>query len=122
MKKLLIVDDSNLIRMRIASASQDRRLPSLQVVGLARNGVEAVRLATAHRPHAVTLDMTMPEMDGISCVKALMSFDPEMRILVVSALSDKATAIRALKLGAQGFLHKPFTDEQLIAALRELME
>lgn len=122
MKKLLIVDDSNLIRMRIASASQDRRLPALQVVGLARNGIEAVRLATAHRPHAVTLDMTMPEMDGISCVKALMSFDPEMRILVVSALSDKATAIRALKLGAQGFLHKPFTDEQLIAALRELME
>lgn len=119
--KLLIVDDSNLIRTRIASCSQDARLPSLYVVGLARNGVEALHLAAQHRPDAVTLDLTMPEMDGIACVEALMRFDPAVRVLVVSALSDKATAIRALKLGAQGFLHKPFTDEQLILALRELL-
>lgn len=119
--KLLIVDDSNLIRTRIASCSQDSRLPQMYVVGLARNGVEALHLAALHRPQAVTLDLTMPEMDGIACVEALMEFDPTMRVLVVSALSDKATAIRALKLGAQGFLHKPFTDEQLIKALRELL-
>lgn len=119
--KLLIVDDSNLIRTRIASLSQDPRLPELQVVGLARNGNEAVKMVTTHRPQAMTLDLTMPEMDGISCVKAVMDCDPEVRILVVSALSDKPTAIRALKLGAQGFLHKPFTDEQLVQALRELL-
>lgn len=120
--KLLIVDDSNLIRTRIASLSQDRRLPGLRVVGLARNGREATQLAALYRPDAVTLDLTMPEMDGIACVKALMEFDAGMRVLVVSALSDKATAIRALKLGAQGFLHKPFTDEQLVLALRELLK
>lgn len=119
--KLLIVDDSNLIRTRIASCSQDARLPPLSVVGLARNGVEALQLAALHRPEAVTLDLTMPEMDGIACVEALMRFDASIRVLVVSALSDKATAIRALKLGAQGFLHKPFTDEQLVLALRELL-
>lgn len=119
--KLLIVDDSNLIRTRIASVTRDRRLPDIQVIGLARNGIEAIHLTVTHRPQAVTLDLTMPEMDGIACVKALMDFDPTIRVLVVSALSDKATAIRALKLGAQGFLHKPFTDEQLVQALRELL-
>lgn len=119
--KLLIVDDSNLIRTRIASLSQDHRLPGMMVVGLARNGIEAVQLAAMHRPQVVTLDLTMPEMDGIACVQALVRMDPQVRVLVVSALSDKATAIRALKLGAHGFLHKPFTDEQLVRSLTELL-
>lgn len=120
--KLLIVDDSNLIRARIASLSQDRRLPGLMVIGLARNGIEAVQLAAMHKPDLVTLDLTMPEMDGIACVQALIRLDAQVRVLVVSALSDKATAIRALKLGAHGFLHKPFTDEQLVHSLTELLQ
>lgn len=120
--KLLIVDDSSLIRNRIARLLGAGALPASEIAGMARNGAEAVRAFRQHRPELVTMDLTMPEMNGIECIEALMKIDPDVRILVVSALSDKATAIAALKKGAQGFLYKPFTDEQLAAALAELAE
>lgn len=120
--KLLIVDDSSLIRNRIARLLGAGLLPASEIAGMARNGVEAVRAFREHRPALVTMDLTMPEMDGIACIKSLVAIDPDVRILVVSALSDKATALQALKMGAQGFLYKPFTDDQLADALAELAQ
>lgn len=120
--KLLIVDDSSLIRNRIARLLGAGLLPASEIAGMARNGVEAVRAFREHRPALVTMDLTMPEMDGIACIEALVAIDPDVRILVVSALSDKATALQALKMGAQGFLYKPFTDDQLADALAELAQ
>ena len=122
MKRLLIVDDSNIIRSRIARVIGSPRLPDIQIVGLARDGAEAVEICRRSKPDLVTLDLTMPNMDGIECVEQLMKIDPNMLVLVVSALSDKFTAINALKKGARGFLHKPFDDVQLVDALLELME
>lgn len=118
--KLLIVDDSNIIRSRIARVSSLASLSRIEIVGMARNGVEAIEMCRLNPPEVVTMDLTMPEMDGISCVQNMMSIDPRINILVVSALSDKSTAIEALKRGARGFLYKPFTDEQLLAALHEV--
>ena len=114
--KIMIVDDSNVIRSRIARTVGNEH----QIVGLARNGQEAVELARAQQPDMATLDLTMPEMDGIDCVKELIKIKPDILVLVVSALSDKATALQAIKHGAHGFLYKPFTDEQLLDALQEL--
>lgn len=119
---LLIVDDSKVIRNRIARLTMDPRLPNLQIVGLAANGLEALELARQHKPELVTIDLTMPEMDGIECVGELVHAFPRIRILVVSALSDKSTALTAMKRGAHGFLHKPFTDDALVEALLELMK
>jgi len=68
------------------------------------------------------MDLTMPEMDGIECIRKIRALDSTVRILVVSALSDKATAIQALKEGAQGFLDKPFTEAELSDAIGELLE
>ena len=68
------------------------------------------------------MDLTMPEMDGIECITELLKIDPKLNILVVSALSDKSTAIQALKLGARGFVAKPFTDEELQMALLDVSE
>lgn len=119
--RLMIVDDSNVIRSRIARVAGADRL-NAQIVGLARNGVEAVRLCAQHQPDLVTLDLTMPEMDGIDCVEELVRIKPDIRVLVVSALSDKATALEAIKRGANGFLFKPFTDDQLVHALKELSQ
>lgn len=119
MYRLLIVDDSMIIRNKIS------RLPKssqFEIVGKAKNGVEAVELCKKHDPDIVTMDLTMPEMDGLDCIKNLMEIKPELQILVVSALSDKSTGIKALDLGANGFLTKPFTDEQLLEALNEMME
>jgi two-component system chemotaxis response regulator CheY len=117
--RLMVVDDSNVIRRRIERA-QD--LPGIEFVGAARNGREALDLHQKLRPTIVTMDLTMPEMDGSDCVAQLVERDPLIRILVISALADKLTAIDAIEKGACGFLCKPFTDRQLNDALCKLIE
>ncbi|MCL1861710.1 MAG: response regulator [Proteobacteria bacterium] len=118
--KLLIVDDSALIRSRIARILNDPRLNTIQLLGMAKNGKEAIMLFLQHMPELVTMDITMPEMDGIECTEKMIELRHDCNILVISALSDKATALKALKKGARGFLYKPFSDEDLIAAFLEL--
>jgi two-component system chemotaxis response regulator CheY len=118
--KLLIVDDSNIIRSRIARIALHPRLRNVNIIGLAKNGLEAVELCQRSTPDVVTMDLTMPEMDGIACIDALIADNPNLNILVVSALGDKTTALRAMKKGARGFLQKPFSDEQLADALLEM--
>ena len=120
--RLLIVDDSNMIRQRISRVVQNGGLAKISLVGLARNGAEALRIARSTEPDVVTMDLTMPEMDGVECIRALLVMYPRTNILVVSALSDKSTAIAALKLGARGFLSKPFSDDELKMALLDVME
>jgi two-component system chemotaxis response regulator CheY len=116
--RLLVVDDSNVIRRRIERAND---LADIEFVGAARNGVEALEMHQRLRPTLVTMDLTMPEMDGSECVEKLVERDPALRILVISALADKLTAIEAIEKGASGFLCKPFTDRQLNDALRKLI-
>ena len=118
-RKLLIADDSNIVRSKIARALGQH---GLHIVGLAANGREALELFKNTKPDVLTMDLTMPEMDGIECIRAIRALDPKVRILVVSALSDKGTAIQALKEGAQGFLDKPFTEAELSDAIGELLE
>jgi two-component system chemotaxis response regulator CheY len=120
--RLLIVDDSNMIRSRISRVVQTGGLPNVSLVGLARNGAEALRIARATQPDVVTMDLTMPEMDGIECITQMLHMLPRTAILVVSALSDKSTAIQALRLGARGFVAKPFSDDELKLALLDVAE
>ena len=120
--RLMIVDDSNMIRTRISRVVQGGGLAGVSLVGLARNGVEAIRIARTAKPEVVTMDLTMPEMDGVQCITELLRMLPKINILVVSALSDKTTAIAALKMGARGFVSKPFTDDELKMALLDVME
>lgn len=120
--RLLIVDDSNMIRSRISRVVQSGGLSNISLVGLARNGAEALRVARATQPDVVTMDLTMPEMDGIECIQELLRMLPRTSILVVSALSDKSTAIQALRLGARGFVAKPFSDDELKIALLDVVE
>ncbi len=119
MNKLLVVDDSNVIRNRITRGFNSSQF---ELVGVAKNGVEAIELFKEKHPQVVTMDLTMPEMDGLACIEELIRLDPEVNILVVSALTDKATGIKAIDLGARGFISKPFTDEQLVDALNELVQ
>ena len=119
MLSLMIVDDSNIIRRKIERCHDSDKF---NVVASAANGVQALELFRSVRPQVVTMDLTMPEMDGIACIEQLVALDPQVQILVISALSDKATGIEALKKGARGFLCKPFSEEQLLTALIELTE
>jgi len=117
--KLLIVDDSMVIRKKI---EREMALQGVTVILQASNGEEAVKCFKEHRPQVVTMDLTMPEMDGVECVKQLVKIDSDVMILVVSALADKATAIQAIKNGARGFLCKPFTEGSLNKALTQMIE
>ncbi len=114
---LMVVDDSNFIRGRISRCELD----NITVVATAKNGREAIDMFQQEKPDIVTMDLTMPEMDGIESIKNLIQINPLANIIVISALSDMSTAIEAIKCGAQGFLTKPFTDDELKEALAELM-
>lgn len=115
---LLIVDDSNMIRRSIERVSQ--KFP-FQEVRTAANGVLALALFESWRPEVVTLDITMPQMDGLAVLDAIKKIDASTRVLIISALADKATAIEALKRGAAEFICKPFTPEELGEALEEAL-
>ena len=116
--KLMIVDDSNIMRRRI---ERSQTFQELELVGTAGNGLDAIELFKRSDPDVVTMDLTMPQMDGIECIGQLVAMKPAIRILVISALADKATAVEAMERGANGFLNKPFTDRQLNEAIAELM-
>ncbi|MDO8442191.1 MAG: response regulator [Polaromonas sp.] len=120
-RSLMVVDDSMVFRNRISRLATDQRLAGVKVVSLAEDGMQAIAQAKLHKPDFVTMDLTMPTMDGPACLEALRTVLPDARVLVVSALSDRATALKAMTKGAHGFLLKPFSDEQLVESLQELM-
>ena len=119
MLKLMIVDDSNVIRSKIRRSIQNDRF---DLVASASNGTSALQKFHETTPDVVTMDLTMPHMDGIECIERLVEINPNVLILVVSALSDKATGIEALEKGARGFLLKPFNEQDLNNALLELTD
>lgn len=109
--KLMIVDDSNIMRRAIEKYLKDL---DLSIACAAGDGETALELFDSHQPDIVTLDITMPKMDGLSCLSEIMRRRPTTRVLVISALKDPGTGLKALKLGARGFLTKPFTAEELL--------
>lgn len=117
--RIMVVDDSEIIRIKIAEVLQGE---DFEIVGKARNGVEAIKQFKQLRPEIMTLDITMPLMDGLETIKKIVAIDDQVRILVVSALADKATLLKAMSMGAYGFLCKPFTDNDLAEAIDELIE
>lgn len=121
--KILIVDDSMVIRRKIERCEYVANLAvNEDDIKQAANGVEAMSIFPQFRPDLVTMDLTMPEMDGVECVQQMIAQDPSARILVVSALSDKDTALQAIRHGARGFLPKPFTEEQLSESLEQVLK
>lgn len=117
--RLMIVDDSNIIRNRIERSFSET---DIQIVATASNGVEALEKFAETQPNLVTMDLTMPHMDGLECIQKLVAQGTGVNILVVSALSDKVTALKALQQGARGFICKPFSEEELVNAMHRLIE
>ena len=116
--KLLIVDDSSTVRRSI-----ERHIFSNRVTEIyqAANGREAMELFERHRPEFVTMDLTMPEMDGLTCISKMMALKPDTRLMVISALGDAETAIEAVERGANEYVIKPFSPEDLNLALANLV-
>ena len=108
--KLVIVDDSSMMRMTIEKHLKDY---DIEIVGTAANGRDALEQVKIKKPDAVTLDITMPEMDGLECLDKLLKISPNLKVMIITALSDKLTGLKALKKGAREYLYKPVTAEDL---------
>ena len=106
----MIVDDSAIIRQAIQKYLTSY---NIEVVGTAEDGKVALDLFKETKPDAVTLDITMPEIDGLTVLKEMLKINKSVKVMVVTALTDKATGLKAIKLGAKSFLPKPFTEEKL---------
>lgn len=117
--KLLIVDDSLVIRDAIQRSIDDGRISA---VFRAADGREAVTLFDRQRPELVTMDLTLPNLDGLSAIRRIREIEPRTAILVISALNSHRTALEAISLGACGFLTKPFTRLEISDALHQLAE
>lgn len=116
--KLLVVDDSLVVRNAVERAVQGGAIAE---VLRAENGRRAVELFREHRPQLVTMDLTMPELDGLGAIREIVAIDPDAAILVISALNSHRVAFEAIRLGASGFLTKPFTEVEVAEAIGELI-
>ncbi|HED09756.1 MAG TPA: response regulator [Caldithrix abyssi] len=113
----MVVDDSSIIRKIIERGVTDK---NYQLVGTASNGLEAIDIFKQTLPDIVTLDITMPEMNGLVVLEHLLAIKADVQVIVISALSDKGTAIEAIKKGAKSFIPKPFTTEQVQKTIEKL--
>lgn len=114
--RVLLADDHAIVRRGLRSLLETE--PGVKVVGEAADGLEAVRLATAHTPDVVVLDIGMPLMNGIEVAARLRALTPAPRVIVLSMHTDESYILRALAAGAQAYLLKDSTDEELLPALR----
>ena len=117
MKRVLVVDDSRTSR-RILKDILDKA--GYEVIGEAINGKEAVELYDRLLPDVVTMDITMPEMDGIEALKQIRKAHPDAVIIMVTAAGQKEKMMEAVKLGAAEFVAKPFVEETVLEALEHV--
>jgi two-component system chemotaxis response regulator CheY len=114
MAKVLIVDDAAFMRKMLTDALVKG---GHEIVGEAANGVEALARFQELRPEITTLDITMPEKDGIAALRDILSFDPSARVVMCSALGQEAKVLESIKAGAKDFVVKPFQPDRVLEAI-----
>jgi two-component system chemotaxis response regulator CheY len=117
-KRILIVDDAAFMRMMIKNIVVKH---GYEVVGEAENGLQAIQLYKEVSPDLVTMDITMPEMDGIQGVKEIRKIDPNANIIVCSAMGQQAMVLEAIQSGAKDFVVKPFQQDRIIQAIERVL-
>ncbi|MCL1929431.1 MAG: response regulator [Treponema sp.] len=116
--KLLIADDSLMMRKAVERSLAEK---NFTLVGSAADGEEALRIFKETLPDLVTLDISMPKMDGITALVEMKKIKPDAKILMVTSQTDTASATEATEKGASGYLGKPFTTEQMLAKVNEIL-
>jgi two-component system chemotaxis response regulator CheY len=115
-KRILITDDALFMRVTLKNILTQN---GYEVVGEAGNGVESVDLYKKLKPDIVTMDITMPEMDGIAALKEIRSLDPNARVVMCTAMGQKNMVVEAIQAGAKDFIVKPFQAERVLEALQK---
>ncbi|MFC0211922.1 response regulator [Paenibacillus chartarius] len=118
MAKILIVDDSNLMRRNLKILLERA---GHQVVGEAADGLEAYRQYVVTQPDIVTMDITMPNMNGIEAVQKILAGYPEACIMIISAIDQKSMVLEAIKLGAKHYIIKPVTEQKIVQTVEQLL-
>jgi two-component system, chemotaxis family, chemotaxis protein CheY len=117
MATILIVDDTQFMRMRVAKVLTEHGYTVIE----AEDGDQAVQLYRAAQPDAVVMDITMPVKDGIAALDEIRQFDPQARVIMLTALGQEGMVLQAVRAGAKEYLCKPFNPERLIQALDKVL-
>lgn len=117
MARIMVVDDAAFMRISIMNMIGKS---SHEVIGEAENGRIAVEKYMELKPDIVTMDITMPEMNGLEALKEIIRLDPSAKIIMVSAMGQEAMVRDAVLSGAKGFIVKPFKEEGLLSAVERL--
>ena len=120
MIRVLVVDDHVIVRDGLAQvlASAD----DIELVGTAANGLEALAAVATLQPDVVLMDLSMPEMDGVSATSRIAADNPGVRVLVLTSFSDQSRIMNALKAGADGYLLKHAEPHEIVSAIRSVHE
>lgn len=117
MKKVLIVDDAAFMRLMLKTLLEKN---GFEVVGEAENGAVGVMKCVELKPDIVTMDITMPDMDGLEALKLIKSKLPETNVVMVTAMGQEKFIFEAVASGAKGFLVKPFNEANVVETLKKL--
>ncbi len=118
MAKVLIVDDAAFMRMMLKDILTKN---GLEVVGEAVNGGDAVEKFQELQPDVVTMDITMPEMDGITAVKQIKASHPQAKIIMCSAMGQQPMVLEAIQAGAKDFVVKPFQADRVMESINKVL-
>lgn len=118
MARILIVDDTELMRKTLTTIFKKE---NHEIVGHATNGVEAIELFKQTNPDLVTLDITMPIMDGIVALKEIIQIDAQAKIIVCSAMGQQKIIAEAIESGAKDFIVKPFLETNVIETIDNVL-
>jgi two-component system chemotaxis response regulator CheY len=116
--KILVVDDAAFMRMMIKDILTKN---GYEVIGEAADGAQAVEKYQELHPDLVTMDITMPEMDGITALKEIKKVDSSAKIIMCSAMGQQAMVIDAIQAGAKDFIVKPFQADRVIEAIKKTL-
>lgn len=118
MARVLVVDDAAFMRKMVTDALSKG---GHEIVGEAGNGVEALAQYQELRPDVMTLDITMPEKDGLAALKDIIAVDPSAKVVMCSALGQESKVLESIKLGAKDFVVKPFQPDRVMAAVEKAL-
>lgn len=119
LKRIMLVDDAMFMRTVLKAIVL--KSGQYEIVGEASNGIEAVELYNKIKPDLVTMDITMPEMDGISALKEIKKLDNNARIVMVSAMGQQSMVLESIQSGAKDFIVKPFQEERVLDSLSKAL-
>lgn len=117
MKKVLIVDDAAFMRLAIKNILVKN---GFEVIAEAGDGIDGVIKYKKWKPDIVTMDITMPDMNGLQALKAIMTYDPDAKVVIVSAMGQDKLVMEAILAGARSFITKPFKEAHVIQTLNKI--